>query len=171
MTRAPRPQQGMTLIIAMIMLMVITIFVVSMVRLTNTNASIVGNMRAQKSVETEAQQAIEVALNNFQFWDDAIQRAGGWSDDTAASVDYATLWDRYKPTLATALPVTQANEIRILRPQCQFFETSHGYSALSGVAPQDTYWDLGVVARDDTTGASTEIHQGVQIRLPAGNCN
>ena len=42
--------------------------------------------------------------------------------------------------------------------------------SLSGVAPQDTYWDMKVTAADSFTGVTTEIHQGVQMRLPAGNC-
>jgi Tfp pilus assembly protein PilX len=171
MKNGPRRQQGMTLLIAMIMLTVITIFVVSMVRLSNTNAAIVGNMRAQKTVDTEAQQAIEVAINNFTFFDHAIQKTGTWADDAVASLAYATLWANYKPAAASAAPVTQANDINIFRPQCTYFETSHGYSALSAVAPQDTYWDLRVTASDSVSGAGAEIHQGVQIRLPAGNCN
>jgi hypothetical protein len=169
-TRA-RPQQGMTMVIALIMLIVITLFVVSMVRMANTNAMIVGNMQAQKAVEAEAQQAIEIAMNNFKFFDDAIGETGEWASTGTAYLSYADLWDNYKPAAAgTTAPATQASPIRIYRPQCMYFEPATGYSALSGVAPQDTYWDMKVTAADSFTGSSTEIHQGVQMRLPAGNC-
>jgi hypothetical protein len=161
----------MVLLVTLVMLIVITLFVISMVRLSNTNAIIVGNMQAQKSVEAEAQQAAELALNKFAFWEDAMTTVNTWSS-TTASVSYSTIWANYLPTgagLGTP-PATQSDNITVYRPQCLFFEPATGYSALSGVAPQDTYWDLRVNASDSKTGASTEIHQGVQMRLPAGNC-
>lgn len=171
MMRTARPQRGMTLLIALIMLVVITLFVVSMVRLSNTNAAIVGNMQAQKAVQAEAQQAIEVALNSFEFFDDAIQEDNAWVNPATEYLSYADLWTGYKPSAAGVTPpATQSNDIRIFRPQCTYFEPSSGYSALSGVAPQDTYWDLQVVSADSQSGAITEMHQGVQMRLPAGNC-
>ena len=169
--RARRREQGMTMVIALIMLVVITLFVVSMVRLSNTNALIVGNMQAQKSVEAEAQQVIEIAMNNYKFFDDAVAETGQWALSTVEYLPYSTLWTSYRPTGADVNPpATQAAPIRIFRPQCMYFEPASGYSALSGVAPQDTYWDIKVTAVDSFTGSSTEMHQGVQMRLPAGNC-
>lgn len=167
-----RAQRGMVLMITLVMLIVITLFVVSMVRLSNTNAIIVGNMQAQKGVEAEAQQAVELALNKFTFWEDAMTTANTWSSASTASVSYSTVWTTYLPTGAGSAtpPKTQSDSIVVYRPQCLFFEPAQGYSALSGVAPQDTYWDLQVNASDSKTGASTEIHQGIQMRLPAGNC-
>jgi hypothetical protein len=172
MSQPRRAQSGMVLIVTLAMLVVITLFVISMIRLGNTNAVIVGNMQAQKGVESEAQQAIEMALNKFQFFDDTIQETNSWAASTTEYVTYSALWTAYTPTGATVRPATLANasDIKIYRPQCIFFEPATGYSALSGVAPQDTYWDMSVIAKDDKTGASTEIHQGIQIRLPAGNC-
>jgi hypothetical protein len=170
MNRTRRAQSGMVLIVTLAMLVVITLFVISMVRLGNTNAIIVGNMQAQKGVEAEAQQAIEMAVNRFSFFDDTIQELNSWSTSTTAYLTYGTMWTNYKPTTATTQPATQSDDIKIYRPQCLFFEPASGYSALSGIAPQDTYWDLAVTAGDSKTGASTEIHQGLQMRLPAGNC-
>ena len=112
-----------------------------------------------------------VAMIKFTFWEDAMTEANTWSSTSTASVTYSSLWSSYTPTGgSTSAPATQSNVITVYRPQCLFFEPAQGYSALSGVAPQDTYWDLQVAASDNKTGASTEIHQGVQMRLPAGNC-
>ena len=168
--RALRPQRGMTLLIAMIMLLVITMFVVSMVRIGNTNSTIVANMRAQKSVDSEAQQQIEIAINQFQFFDDVIQASSAWSSSTTTYLSAADLWTTYKPSGSTTAPAMQSTDVKIYRPQCVYYAPASGYSALSGVAPQDTYWDIQATATDSKTGASTEIHQGIQIRLPAGNC-
>ena len=166
----PRRQEGMVLIVTLAMLVVITLFVISMVRLGNTNAIIVGNMQAQKGVEAEAQQAIEIAMNKFSFFDDAIAETGTWATSTTAYVGYNTVWTNYLPTGATTAPATLSTDFKIYRPQCLFFEPTSGYSALSGIAPQDTYWDIRADASDSKTGASSEIHQGLEMRLPAGNC-
>ena len=175
MTRSFRRERGLTLLITLIMLVVITLFVVSMIRLNSINTAIVNNMRAQKMVDAEAQQQIEIALNKFQFFDDVISAAGSWSDPSTTYLAADTLWANtsYRPTGGgTTRPATQtsAANLKIYRPQCTYWEPSSGYSALSGVAPQDTYWDMKATASDSTSGASTEIHQGIQIRLPAGNC-
>ncbi len=169
MKRAPSRQQGVTLLIAIIMLIVITMFVVATVKLGSTNAAIVSNMRAQKQVDAEAQQQIEIALNQFKFFSDTIGSSGPWAGNTAP-ISAATLWANYAPTGATAAPATQSDSITISRPQCTYFQPATGYSALSGVAPQDTYWDMQANASDSKTGAASEVHQGIHIRLPAGNC-
>lgn len=172
MSRGSGAERGMTLLIALIMMLVMTLFVVAMVRIGNTNSKIVANMRAQKSVDAEAQQQIEIAISQFKFFDDVIQGAGSWSDDDTAYMSAADLWTTYKPTAASAgtASATQSDDLKIYRPQCVHFEAASGYSALSGVAPQDTYWDIKATASDSKTGASTEIHQGIQMRIPAGNC-
>lgn len=165
-----RAQRGMTLLITLIMLIVITMFVVSTVRLGNTNALIVANMRAQKSVDAEAQQQIEIALNQYQFFDDVISGTGAWSNAATTTLSASTLWTNYKPSGATTAPAAQSDTLTVSKPQCLYYEPAAGYSALSGVAPQDTYWDMQANAADSKTGASTEVHQGIQMRLPAGNC-
>src|SRR5438132_12631492 len=101
MSRMPRAQSGMVLIVTLAMLVVITLFVISMVRLGNTNAVIVGNMQAQKGVEAEAQQAIEIALNKFQFFDDTIQELNSWATSSTAHDTYSTLRTNYTPTVST----------------------------------------------------------------------
>lgn len=172
MSHASMPEsreRGATLMVVLIMLVMITLFVVSMVRLSSTNASIVGNMQAQKVVETEAVQAVEIAVNQYNFFNDAINNQNAWASN-ATSIPFSTLWSSYKPTAAgTTAPLTQAT-ITVSRPQCTYAAPATGYSALSNVSPQDTHWDLQVDAVDNVTGATTEIHQGLKMRLPAGSC-
>lgn len=165
----PARQGGMTLMVVLVMLIMVTLFVVSMVRLSTTNAVIVGNMQAQKLVETEAVQATEVALNNYDFFNDALNNQDAWASN-ATSISYATLWSNYKPTGATSTTPTTTSTITVARPQCLYAAPSSGYSALSNVSPQDTNWDFQVNATDSISGATVEMHQGVKMRLPAGSC-
>ena len=170
MRRPVARQRGMTLLVSLILLVVITLFAISMVRLSSVNIQAVANMQGQKVVETEAAQAVEIAVGKFSFFDDVVANQNAWAGN-ATSMSYATLWANYKPTGAgTTAPATQSSAISVSRPQCIYYEPSSGYSALSGVAPQDTYWDVQVTATDSFSGATTEMHQGVSMRLPAGNC-
>ena len=161
MSRSAPRQRGMVLIVTLAMLVVITLFVISMIRLGNTNAVIVGNMQAQKGVESEAQQAIEMALNKFQFFDDTIQETHSWAASSTEYLTYSALWTAYTPTGAITVPATQSDDIKIYRPQCLFFEPASGYSALSGIAPQDTYWDMSVKANDSKTAEFLTVSNGI----------
>jgi Tfp pilus assembly protein PilX len=165
----PRRERGMTLVVVLIMLVMITLFVVSMVRLTSTTTIVVGNMQAQKVVETEAQQAVEIAVNQFNFFNDALNGTNAWAS-SATSITAATLWSTYAPSGAgTTAPTTQST-VTVYRPQCIYAAPASGYSALSNVSPQDSTWDVKVTAVDSVTGATTEVHQGLKMRLPAGSC-
>lgn len=169
MTRTCRRQRGATLLVVLIMLVMVTLFVVSMIQLSGTNASVVGNMQAQKMVETEAAQAVEIATNKYDFFSDAINNQNAWAGNKT-TLTLAELWAAYPPAGASGTTPAMQSTITISRPQCTFATTATGYSALSNVSPQDTAWDLQVNAVDSVTGAVTEIHQGIRMRLPAGSC-
>ena len=169
MIRTSRRQHGATLLVVLIMLVMVTLFVVSMIQLSNTNASVVGNMQAQRMVETEAAQAVEIATNRFDFFSDVINNQNAWAS-SKTSLTLAELWTAYPPTGASSTTPAMQSTITVTRPQCIYATTATGYSALSNVSPQDTAWDLQVNAVDSISGAVTEIHQGVRMRLPSGSC-
>jgi len=64
--RARRTQAGATLLVSMIFLVVLTLIVVSAIKVTNINTKMAGNMQVQKESEAAAQKAIEdVISTNF----------------------------------------------------------------------------------------------------------
>ena len=151
---APRPaQRGATLIITLIMLVLITLFVVAMMRLSNSNLKIVGNMQAQRALESSAQQAVEGDISNITFFNDAAGSTGTWPAGTT-SVNQTV----------------NGYTVAISRPVCVSSTTATGYSATSNISPEDTNWEIGASASDSLTGAQVNMVQGVKMRLPAGNC-
>lgn len=149
-----RGQRGATLVVVLIMLGVITLFVVSMVRMSNTNLAVVGNMQEQRRLESAAQQAIEDKISTIVYFNDAINSTGTW----AGGVTYVdTAVDAYT--------------VRLSKPTCIFSQTAEGYSATAAISPEDTYWEQ-VVSSTDTavTGASITMTQGLKMRLTSGNC-
>lgn len=148
-----RREGGATLLIVLIMLVMITLFVVSMIRLSSTNLKVVGNMQAQRALEASAQQAIENSISTYAFFSDAANNTGQWAGG-AASV----------PKAVNAYPIT------MYRPACVSSVTAKNYSLTSNIAPEDTNWEVSAGSTDSVTGAQINLSQGVRMRLPAGNC-
>ena len=146
-------QSGATLVIVLVMLVMITLFVVSMVRLSNTNLKVVGNMQTQRALETSAQEAIENSISSITFFNDAIGSTGTWPAGTT-SVN----------------AVVNGYSIAINRPVCLYSQVAEGYSATSAVAPEDTQWEVAATSTDPITGATVQMAQGLKMRLTANSC-
>lgn len=58
-----RSQSGATLLVSMIFLAVLTLIVVSAIKVSNVNAKVVGNVQAQKEADAAAIQAIEATIS------------------------------------------------------------------------------------------------------------
>jgi hypothetical protein len=136
-------QQGATLMVAMIMLVMMTMLAVSSINLSTINLKIVGNMQSQRSIDAAAQEAIEQVLTEYTLF-----------TSPAATVVSTTYGD--------------VNVDKIL---CISSNIATGYTAVNpAITPQDNIWDVKVSITDPLTGAKTTMHQGVGIRMLAGNC-
>lgn len=162
MMRAPRRQRGVTLLISLIMLLVLTLFAVSMIRLSNTDVVVVGNMQSQRALEAVAQQAIETDLNSAAFYNDQINGTGCW----ASSATSAT----FGSSSCFSGASTNGYTVTLDKPKCIYTQKSTGYSAISNVAPDDDFFEVEATATDPLTGATTDVVQGVKVTLPTGNC-
>jgi len=150
-----RKQGGAALLIVLVMLVMITLFVTSMIRLSSTNLKVVGNMQAQRALEASAQQAIENSISTYAFFSDAANNTGQWP----AGNQYLT-----------PAPVVNGYVIQMSRPGCVSSVTAKNYSLTSNIAPEDTNWEVSAGSTDAITGAQINLSQGVKMRLPAGNC-
>lgn len=141
-------QRGMTLVVGLIMLLVITLLVVSAVRLSTANLRTVGNMQARNEAAAASQRAIEDMMSS-----------------TAAFTAPAAI----VPTTPVTVNVNKTDySVARATPVCVRTEpvTGNSYDN-SGLALQDTYWDLEATATNSKSGASVTTHQGVKVRLSA----
>ena len=145
-------QQGATLFVAMMLLLIMTLFAVSSINMSTVNLKIVGNMQAIKQMEAVTQDAIEQMLSDEDQY--------GLS--TAAS------------TISTSVSTATGSfnvVVEMDKPICIDSQTASGYSAVVGnIIPEDNTWEVQAHAEDSVTGANIDIHQGIQIRMLAGNC-
>lgn len=145
MTRAaPRRQRGITLLIVLIMLVVLTLFGITAINLSTSNLQVVSNMQQRKSNEAVANQAIETILSSINYF-----------NNPTTAVTY---------TAPTGVTVTSANRV------CLFAAPATGYSAVQPIVPEDTHWEVKVTVVDSVTGARTVATQGVKIRMVSGYC-
>ena len=139
-----RKQQGAVLFIAMVFLLIMTLYAVSSINMSNVNLKIVGNMQAMKQMDADAQEAIEQALSDM---------------------------DKFSLTPAPFGVIGQTGVVLVSAPECVDSRTATGYSAVAAdIIPEDNTWEVTATVNDTLTGASTVLHQGVEIRMLAGNC-
>jgi hypothetical protein len=137
-------QAGASLVISLVMLVVLTLMAVSSMNLNNTSLKIVGNMQSQKALDNAAQEGIATLLSTFSTFALPVPTP---------------------PTMTVnGFPVTAPI------PVCKKSVLAFGYQFDDPLAPEDTNWELQASASDSLTSATTSIHNGIKIRLPAGNC-
>jgi len=138
--------RGISLVVGLVMLIVLTLLVVSAVRMSNSSLRIVGNQQARTEASAAAQQAIEKVISTTTSFYTPAAHSFDIDVNNDGVADY---------TVQTAAPV------------CLQMVAADGYSyEFSQSAPQDTYWDVTAVATDKRgSGVSVTIHQGVKVRM------
>ena len=148
-----RREGGITLVVSLIMLGMLTAFSVSMIKLSIGNQKIASNMEAQRAAEAAAQLAIEENLNSQNFFLDQINLTGPWADGAV-----------------TRTQNVNGHAVTLHKPKCLLSRPAPGYSGLSAVAPQNIFWEVRAVAVHAGTGAIADVTQGIFTVLPADNC-
>jgi hypothetical protein len=138
-----RKQHGATLVIVLIMLVILTLFGISAVNLSNSNLRVVGNLQARKQAEAIAMQTAENVMSSMSFF------------NTPTPATTSTV-DGYKRDISQRV--------------CQFATAASGYSAVQPIVPEDTQWDFHVTVTDTVTNARVRVWQGTRIRMLSGNC-
>jgi len=172
MMRLRHTQSGSTLIISLVLLVMLTLFVLTVINTTNVNSRIAGNMQVQTEAQAAAQQAIEQTIStNFTTNPLAAAIAVDINNDT--KTDYTANVD--KPACIGIIPIKQV-ELDYKNPLDQpcFGSGAAGSSGIVGVGSggdslcATSNWDVKAGVTDASSGANVAIHQGVQVRVVVG---
>ena len=140
-------QRGTTLLIALIFLVILTLFAVSGMNTGVINLRTANNSQLMLEAEFAAQQQIEALLTNVaNFMTVAAATTTNIDVNGDSVTDYVV--------------ITQP-------PRCLSTVPAPGYSyEFAGSAPKDTVWEIVAVSSDSVFGATSTLRQGVKIRLP-----
>lgn len=173
--RTRRRQQGVTLIVTLIVLMALSLLAAWAVTSGTTNQRVVGNQQAYEEATSAAQNAIETAISTSDF---TLKTAALAAADIAVDLDGDGATDLRarltpEPTCYRARQV-QEEELDVeARPEDKVcLRSEDTLSAGAGTNCQATEWNLRAVATDERTGAEVAVNQGVALRVlgPGASC-
>jgi Tfp pilus assembly protein PilX len=184
--RVRRREAGITLVMALIMLVLLTLLALTSFNLGNSNLQIVGNMQQREQTIAAANQVLEEAISNTKFFQTpqaAVQNPCGAPNERCVDTNGDGKEDVHvvlaTPTCAK-VQVIKSSELDVHSVEdqnCsgsteQNFGIAGAADGSSGCA--NSVWDLNAVATDVATGASVKVTQGVAVRVAkddvATNC-
>lgn len=169
-----RLQSGITLIIALVMLIVLSLLVVSAIRFGNINLKITGNVQSETEAMAAAQLAVEKTIKEMigtpNMGTIAAQPglvvSTGGQDYTVNVAKPVCLFTRnvanteLDPAIETDRPCFEGNDAERLI-------TADGTLTTTPTACKNQQWDVQASVDDNRSGAKTTILQGVATRVGA----
>jgi Tfp pilus assembly protein PilX len=145
----PNKQSGITLLMGMIMLVLITLMVTSAFMLSNTNLRAVGNMQAKDEAIAAANLAIEQVLSS-PFTASPVAETIEVDIDNDGTPDYTV--SIAKPECISVAVDTQGAKSSVV---------------LAGmtISSWNSVWDIVAEVNDNKTGAKTAVNAGVRVLL------
>ncbi len=180
-TRITKDQRGATLLISLVMLVMLTLFAISAIKLSSTNLQIVGNMQSRMEAEAAGKQAIEQVMSSAANFlsPPALGIDVDIDINNDATVDYTPHVD--KPSCFSTKALTNADlippppaMITLADQKCisSTQDPATGVFIANASTAQswcyDQKWELKATVTDSRTGAEVKQHQGAALRVPAG---
>lgn len=180
MMRTHRHQSGLTLVVSLIMLIVLTLLVVSAIRFGNINLKITGNAQAQAEAAAAAQVAVEQQIKSV------LDGSAKLSNIAAATAPVSTGGTSYSvSTTKPACQLTKDVDTQTLNALNSADQLCFNAGNMSGptqvlgsgtgvVMPsqacKDQQWELSAGVNDTGaggSGAKVTVLQGVALRVSA----
>lgn len=165
-------QEGASLIVSLIMLIVLTLLVVSAVRTSTGSLKVIGNTQAQSEASASAQQAIEQIIStDFTLDALAVSTTPTLIDlNNDGQADY-TVTAKATCLSADPIPMDQLNVTSEDDRYCfqsgrqNFSGMIGGAGAMNSSVCNSTQWDVEAKVVDERSGAQVEQHQGITKRV------
>jgi Tfp pilus assembly protein PilX len=173
-----RIQSGMTLVIALVMLIVLTLLVVSAIRFGNISLKIAGNAQTEAEAFAAAQVAVETTVAAIAASPNiaTITAQPNLAVSTGAVTYTASVT---APSCAYSKPVSTdtldpgkaADQVCFEGGDQDKLVTAGGTLTVTPSACKDQQWEVTASVKDDNSGANVAILQGAAVRVGAHvNC-
>jgi nitrate reductase cytochrome c-type subunit len=154
-------QQGVTLIIGMIMLILITLMVTTTFNLSSTNLKSVGNMQSRNESIAAANKAIEMVIGTYFYTN--FSSVPPFIPDITYDINNDGVIDYL---VAVAVPMCiQSTEVAGSSSEGACTSaTLEGFSGC-GTTNYSTLWDIDATVTDAASGATVRVRQGMRVEL------
>lgn len=165
-------QRGSTLLVALVMLMLLTLIAFAAMNASTTSIQVVGNAQFREEANAAAQQAIERVISS-DFTPNPVSsvvtvNVGGTNYVATVAV----------PKCISSMPVTNS-QLDVSNPDDAVclgsgsLQNSGVFNASGVVSTAQSWcnkqmWEVNATVDDSDTGAKTNVHQGVSLRVPVG---
>jgi Tfp pilus assembly protein PilX len=183
-TTFSRRQRGSTLIIALILLVLMTLFATSSLNTAKTNLTVVGNMQAATEATNISTQIVETVMSTPQFIStpaNAIINPCGAPNTVCTDIngdgttDYTTTLTpapncvKVQPIKNSELNLSNAEDLGCVAGQQQQFGVA-GSSSGDSLCSY-TIWEINAQTVGATTGADSTVVQGVGVRVSSDDAS
>jgi len=173
-----RLQQGATLLVSMIMLILITLLVVSMFYFGKGNLQVVANMQQQHEVVSAAQSTLESAISSTLFFTNpssvfptpcttantlCVDSNGDGTADITVTLTPTPACIKVQALLNSALNLSDEEDLGCTVGVQQSFGVAGATSGNSMCA--NSVWEVTAVANDVVTEAQAYVTQGISVRV------
>lgn len=172
---ALRAQAGATLLVSMIFLVVLTLIVVSAIKVANVNTKVVGNMQAQKEADASALHGIETTIStDFTSLPKKSTTPidinnSGQSGSAYTVVVEAPTCIGVKPLKLNELDASNAEDLPCYASGAAQNTGIVGSGANGNSLCSNSNWEVNASATPPSGTAPTAIiHQGIAVRVAVG---
>ena len=155
----PLHQRGTTLLIALVFLVILTLFAVSGMNTGVVNLRTANNAQMMVEAEFAAQQQIEQVFSSaasFHLWDLLSPPATPPAASTTTNVDI-----NGDSVTDFQIVTSRARCLNVREVPGEYSEKV----VAEGGAPREHYWEVVATTTDSVFGTSATVRQGVRIRL------
>jgi Tfp pilus assembly protein PilX len=168
-----RRQGGMTLVVALVMLVVLTLLVVSAIRFGNINLRIAGNVQSETEATAAAQVAIETMVNTINaapnistLPQQTMQVSTGGTSYQVNVVKPACVFNKNIDN--SQLDPTKAGDLACFETtDTEKLVTANNTLTTAPTACKDQQWDVQAGVDDSKSGVKATLLQGVSVRVSA----
>lgn len=149
--QAARPQRGLVLVAALILVMLLTMLVLASFSGSSSNVKAARNTQINSEAEAAAKDALETVISTAFTTTTASQNVTVDVNNDGSN-DYTVTVAA--PVCVEAINTGDADEDNLSSTSLPVVGTIY-----------NTIWDLQATVQDDTTGASVTVHQGVMVQM------
>jgi hypothetical protein len=165
----PSSQRGVTLVVGLIMLVLITLIVVAAFMMSSTNLRSVGNMQYRDEAVSAGKYAIETVITQLN----TDPTGGSFNAPPAGNTVNVDINQDGTPDFQVTVAAPTCTQ-EVLIPGTVVPPSSAGVVPPS-VGYYNTLWDITATVTDATgvvsTGATLTMHQGLKVKLNQTQCN